>query len=179
MSSHLSEQHSEQHSQPNKTYITGSILILIGILFFVDQIVQSPLLASLFLPGLGLIFIAWSLILRNFGLLIPGGILTGIGFGLLLMDASTLLPARLDDAAVFMIVFGLGWGLITLLSPLTEHDLTWWPLIPGGIITGIGLIMLTGEWGEWALNLFSYIWPIFLIGAGSLVIIRRYRGRVQ
>ncbi len=170
-----SDQKTNESSTLTKTYISGSILILMGILFFVEQIVQSPTFGALMLPGLGLIFIAWALLLRNFGLLIPGGILTGIGFGILFMDYGPAILAGVDDGALFMIVFGLGWGLITLLSPLTEGRFVSWPLIPGGIIGGIGVFLLLGDVGETVLNLLSYLWPLLLVALGVFIIIKQYR----
>jgi len=156
----------------NKTYISGSILILLGILFFVAQVVQSPALGLLILPGLGLIFIVWALLVRSFGLLIPGGILLGVGVGSVL---AALSPLGINDGAAFMIAFGLGWMIITLLSPLTSSGFQWWPLIPGGIISGIGLLILAGEWGETILQLASYTWPLILVGLGVYIIFKHTR----
>ena len=160
------------HSNHDKTYITGSILILMGILFFVGQAAQIPMLSLMVLPGAGLIFIVGALLLRSFGLLIPGGVLLGVGAGSAL--AATGMPL-IDEGAAFMITFGLGWMLITLLSPLTTSGFQWWPLIPGGILSGIGLLILAGEWGETVLKLASYAWPLFLVGLGAYIIFKRTR----
>lgn len=162
-------------SNPNKTYITGSILILLGILFFVGQVVQSPVFGLLILPGLGLIFIIWALLVRSFGLLIPGGILLGIGVGDLLIGGLPTTLSGLDDGGVYLIAFGLGWMLIALLSPLTTHGFQWWPLIPGGILSSLGLLILAGAWGETILQLASYVWPLILVALGVYILFKRTR----
>ncbi len=164
-----------QTSNPNKTYVIGSMLILMGILFFVEQVVQSPYLGMLIIPGLGLIFIVWALLLRSFGLLVPGGILLGVGVGSML--AGSFWPADLgiDAGASFQIAFGLGWVLITLLSPLTTGGFQWWPLIPGGILLSIGLLILAGEWGGKILTLSGYLWPLALVALGIYLIFTHTR----
>lgn len=158
-------------SNLNKTYISGSILILIGILILMTQVVQAPLLSMSLIPGLGLLFIAWALLMRNFGLLIPGGILVGVGAGVLLIEMHV---TGLDDGAAFMIAFGLGWMLITLLSPLTTREVQWWPLIPGGIIMTIGLL-IQQPWGHPVLMALSYLWPLSLVALGGYLIFKAHR----
>ncbi len=161
-------------SKPNRTYVTGSILILLGILSFAAQMVESPLLGMLILPGLGLIFIVWALLLRSFGLLIPGGILLGVGTGSMLA-AGVPMDLGPYGGAAFMLAFGLGWTVITLLSPLTTNGFRWWPLIPGGILAGVGLLALAGEWGEQVLNLTNVAWPLILVGLGVYIMLKRTR----
>ncbi len=159
------------HTHPNKTYISGSILILMGILFLVTQVVQMPTLSMWLIPALGIIFIGWALLVRNFGLLIPGGILLGVGAGIVLVEAEV---PGFHEGAAFMIPFGLGWLLITLLSPLTARQVQWWPLIPGGIILGIGLL-IQFPWGHPVLVALSYTWPLALIGLGIYLISKNRR----
>ena len=59
--------------------IAGVALIAIGLLALLSQLVDLQNFGLLVLPTLALIFLAWGLITRTFGLIIPGGILAGIG----------------------------------------------------------------------------------------------------
>jgi hypothetical protein len=59
----------------------GVILVGIGLWALLSQFGAIDLpenLGLLFLPGLGAIFLAWGILTHNGGLMIPGGILSGI-----------------------------------------------------------------------------------------------------
>jgi hypothetical protein len=127
----------------------------------------------LFLPALGLIFLVWGIGARTVGLLVPGGILSGIGFGVFLVGGPLSGIGDPVTGGVFMLCFALGWALITLLSPLAGK-LHWWPLIPGGVMALFGGALLAGSAGLQALNLVGKAWPLALI-AGGLYLILRWR----
>jgi hypothetical protein len=152
---------------------------LIGTIMFIAQYVRSDSLGLLVLPALGLIFLAWGLMARSIGLVIPGGILSGIGLGAFLTQwglpgISMTDPIR---GGIFMLSFALGWALITLLSPLTHSGLTWWPLIPGGILAVVGAALLSGEFGLRLLALTGQGWPVILIVIGLYLVIRQWMKR--
>ncbi|NOZ71901.1 MAG: hypothetical protein GXP38_08300 [Chloroflexi bacterium] len=159
--------------EPRKHATAGIILILIGLLILAGEFIQSETIGLLFLPTLGLIFLAWGLLNRSIGLLIPGGILLGIGLGAFLIDGAGLHLDGVDEGAIFLLAFASGWALITLLSPLTKQGLHWWPLIPGGIIASIGLLLMAGDVGERILSFSNYIWPLALILFGISILLRK------
>jgi hypothetical protein len=76
----------------------------------------------------------------------------------------------LGTAGLFFLGLGLTFALVALL-PNPQGDMRWaW--IPGGILLLIGSIFLVA--GE---NLLVYIWPVILILAGGLFIVRALRNR--
>ncbi|HEX2999811.1 MAG TPA: hypothetical protein VHR86_06205 [Armatimonadota bacterium] len=153
--------------------IAGAILILVGLMTFLSQFV--PTAGLLFLPGLAVIFLAWGLLARNIGLIIPGGILAGIGGGTLLMTgpfAAVPEPAR---GGVFLLCFAAGFVLITILAPfvLPNPRFVWWPLIPAFFMAFTGAALFIGPAGTTALQYLGYGWPVVLVALGLYMILRR------
>ena len=160
-------------SRARRGMVGGTILIMLGLLIFAEQVFQTHLTGLLFLPLLGVAFLAWGILCQRPGLLIPGGILLGIGAGSILVDGpfhSLAEPAR---GGAFLLAFGAGWLLITLASILFMRRMTWWPLIPGGIFGLLGSAMLIGGPMLALLNLTNLIWPLALVAIGLMLILRR------
>ncbi len=160
----------------NKTrqnYISGAALILIGLFLFTVQYIQSEWLAMGILPGLGIIFLAWGMISRNFGLLIPGGILSGLGAGIFLMEGPLSAMDDMGKGGVIMLSFAAGWALMTLLSRFVGDKFQLWPLIPGAIIGLVGAALLAGGKAVEILNLVGKSWPLGLIAAGLYILLWR------
>ena len=158
------------HARRNRI-ISGLILILLGGLFLLDQFVQIPAMGNLFLPGLGIVFLLWGIVTRSSGLLVPGGILTGIGAGVYLMD---VLPLEGEaEPGVFLLSFGGGFVLITLFSAIFTRETHWWALIPGGILAAIGGALFVGGTALDILEMVGKFWPVALILVGVWVILRR------
>ena len=74
----------EPRSKRHSRWISGLGLILIGSLVLIEQYVKSRWLGLLFLLARGSMFLLWGSMLRSIGLLIPGGMLTGLGLGVAL-----------------------------------------------------------------------------------------------
>ena len=107
---------------------------------------------------------------RNYGYLIPGGILTGLGAGII---ASQALTFPNDETKSGAIVLGLGLGFLSIwvvgaIVRVAQHH--WWPLIPGGILTAIGGALLIG--GQ-AVRLLDY-WGVAIIALGLFVLWRAW-----
>lgn len=161
----------EREKISNSRWVSGAALIVLGLVLLANQFFDIPNADQLVLPGLGLIFLIWGLATRNSGLLIPGGILTGIGVGVYLQDAFTW--GGQGDEGIFLISFGAGFALITLLSSAFTKDRHQWALIPGGILALIGVALLVGGFMIDALELVGKFWPVILIVAGLTMIFRR------
>ncbi len=148
----------------------GTILILLGVALLIGPLTgwQFTWVA---LPTMAVIFLAWGLLMRSFGLIIPGGILAGIALGTTMIQFRPGLLDGPDNGGVFLLCFAAGWGLITLLSPLTEGGFRWWPLIPGGILAVVGTALLANQLQ--ALAWLNIAGPLLLIGLGVWVIFRR------
>lgn len=110
---------------------------------------------------LGLAFLVWSLWAREWGLLVPGGILTGLGTGLMFQELLDL--GRASGTAVFLFCFAGGWVLIVVLSKLAFNRRVLWPFWPAGAMVFAGLTQMGGpdlqEWFRWA----RPYWPFALI----------------
>lgn len=152
-------------------WVSGAILIVLGTFLLITQFFDLPNAGMLFLPALGAIFLLWGIFTRTSGLLVPGGILSGIGVGSYLMD---VLPLSGDqDGGVFLLSFGAGFALITLLSVIFTSDKHTWALIPGGILAAIGAMILMGGAALEVLETFGKFWPVILIILGLYVIFKR------
>jgi hypothetical protein len=160
-------------------WVAGAILIGIGLLALLGQFIEGDLLELIFLPGLAAIFLVWGIVTRNGGLMIPGGILAGIGLGAILASGPYAGLGGEATGGVFLLSFALGWGLITLLTALFTDEVTWWPLIPGGIMAVIGGGLLAGGVALQALDLAGRFWPVALIAIGLYLLFKRSSGRAK
>ena len=122
---------------------------------------------------LGLAFIGWALAGRVCGLLIPGGILTGIGAGILAERWSGSGAGHRDG--LFLVCFAGGWVLITLLSLAGFRRRVWWPLIPATVLGAAGL----GRLGYPELDTFwreaRDYWPYALIVLALVLLLKAPR----
>jgi hypothetical protein len=150
----------------------GAILIGIGLLAFVAQY-GGPLVGGFALLAAGLVFLVAGSMSRRVGLLIPGGILTGLGGGVALITGPFAAYSGEATGAVMLLSFASGWVLITPLSAMFTDKLIWWPLIPGGVLGLVGASLLAGENGLWLLQALGWSWPLGLIALGVYLIIRR------
>lgn len=161
------------NSNVRKNILTGAAFILIGAYLFTAQFVQAKWMGLVFLPGLGFIFLSWGIITKNFGLLIPGGILAGLGTGAFMIEGPFSAIDEINKGGIVMLSFAAGWLLITLLSKLVADKFILWPLIPGAII---GLVGFALSYGGMALEILSWVgksWPLGLIVVGLYLILWR------
>ncbi len=155
----------------------GLALIIVGLLALAAQFVEfGESLGLLIVPTLGVIFLLWGIFSRESGLLIPGGILSGIGAGILLITGPYEAASGEVQGGVFLLAFAAGWALIPILSSIVAGENHWWALIPGGIMALIGGGLLLGGAALTVLEFFGRIWPVFLILAGLYLIVRRSTG---
>lgn len=153
--------------------VGGTILIAIGVLILLNQLNLVGNLGLFFIPALGVLFLAWGLATRTFGLVIPGGILGGIGLGIALIEGPLAGLGEPVQGGVFLLAFAAGWLLISLLSVFTAGTFQWWPLIPAGVLALVGGLLLAGEAGLSALKVLGYAWPAALIAAGVWLLLRK------
>lgn len=141
-------------------WIGGIILILIGAGLLANQFVPDIGRYAPLAVGLGLLIIF--LFSRNAGALIGGSIVTGIGVGLL-MDEQFPAP----DGSWIPLCLGLGFLAIWIFGGLLRiPEARFWPLIPGGILTFVGIAALGGL----SSDIGQYLWPIVLILLGVVSI---------
>ena len=112
--------------------VTGLLLIAVGlVLYFLQGTTEGHVTVFLLMGGL---FIAAYFSQREYGLLVPGGVLTGLGLGLLAEDWSLL-----DATQPVPLGLGLGFLLIFVSDRLYTRAGNGWPLIPGGILVLVGI----------------------------------------
>lgn len=150
----------------------GALMIGIGLYLLVAQLIQSEWLGLLIVPGLGLAFVLGGLLGRSTGLLVPGGILSGLGAGAYLVAAPFAAASEMAQGGLFLLAFAGGWALIVILSWFIGQRVLW-PLIPGGSLAVIGALLLAGSAGVLALEWIGRLWPLALIAGGVIVLLRR------
>jgi hypothetical protein len=124
--------------------------------------------------GIGFSMLIWGLLAHSFGLIIPGCILSGIGVGLYQAWGSSADLNGLARTGILLVIFAIGWGMITVLSRAIAQKFVWWPLIPAGVmgITGYGLYI--GGSPNSAVNFIGNTGSIGLILLGLyLLLVRR------
>lgn len=152
---------------PRDRIALAVVLIVVGMVGLASQMFEFSTNAGgwiVMLIGLGLLVgFAYT---RQYGFLIPGGIMTGLGVGIIASESFTFAN---DETASGAIVLGLGVGFLAIwviggIMRVAQNH--WWPLIPGGILTLIGLVQLTRTDVAGALRL----WPVILIVLGAFVL---------
>ncbi|MGH2348573.1 MAG: hypothetical protein ACRDFT_03785 [bacterium] len=141
--------------------LPGIILIVLGVVFLLAQ--QGRVGGQAVVAAIGIAFLVAFLYTRNYGFLVPGGIMTGLGLGI-------IYQSQADRGWAVLLGLGLGFVSIYALDVLTggRRGGQWWPLIPGGILTFFGLAQasgILGTIGRW--------WPILLIVIGLYLLFRR------
>jgi len=152
------------------------VIIGIGVFFLVGQLVPDigrwiPLL-------IGLVFLAVFLVRHEYGFLVPGCIISGVGVGVLLADA---VDDQWSGGVVLLSIAGgfIAIWLVSVLLRAADRDwpsgpsreaarALWWPLIPGGILALVAIVVFAEEGFE--SDLLRW-WPLLLIGAGVVVLI--------
>lgn len=150
--------------------IPGLILISLGIIVLMNWITpdhSERWSGSIILAGIGLSFALIYLVARqNWWAIIPAGVLFTLA---VIAGLEEFFPA-LGTAGLFFLGLGLTFALVALL-PNPQGDMRWaW--IPGGILLLVGSIFLVAGG-----NLLVYVWPVILILAGGLFIVRALRTR--
>jgi len=148
-------------------WIGGIILILIGAGLLANQFVPDIGRYAPLIVGLGLLIIF--LLTRNAGALIGGSIVTGIGVGLLMDERFPI-----SGGSWIPLCLGLGFlGIWVFGGLLRMPEARFWPLIPGGILTFVGIVAVGGLTSD----IGQYVWPIVLIAIGVVSIVSSLRRR--
>jgi len=151
--------------------VGGAALLGIGLLVLASQVLRDEAIARYVPLALGAIFLVAGVLTRHGGLLVPGGILTRLGVGVGIVAQPLAATSELTTGAVVLLSLGGGFVLVTVSCLLVCRELTWWPLIPGGILALTGGQMLAGDAGTRGLELlsrvrFARLGPALLGGKG-------------
>jgi hypothetical protein len=141
--------------------VAGLVIAGIGLFFLAGQVEPN---IDRFVPMfIGLALLAVFVVTREYGFLVPGSLITGVGIGIVLDSAAT------GEAESGVMMLGLAGGFLGIWVIGSIYRLSqnhWWPLIPGGILTLIGLVQMTSIDVAGALRL----WPIVLIVGGAFLL---------
>jgi len=142
---------------------TAVALIVVGAALFALQMTEGAAEVIVFLV-LGAVFLAGYLYRRQYGLLVPGCILLGLGLGALgersAIDFRNFQPLGL----------GLGFIAIFAVDLAVRRRTHWWPLVPGAVLVLGGVA--DSRYLVW---LFSKGWPLILIVVGLMMLLNRSR----
>jgi len=152
--------------------IPGGILFGLGycLLFTPLRLVDFVLCLAL---GTGVPLLAWGLISRLLGLVIPGCLLITIGLGIYMAWQTPNGDNPLVQTGIMLVWFALGWVLITLSGRIIFHRFIWWPLIPGGILAVAGWGLYIGGDPGSALGFISNTGSIGLMIFGLYLLLMR------
>jgi hypothetical protein len=159
----------------------GILLVIAGLFLLLNQLVEINLSGGIFFGALGLFFILWGATNRNAGLLIPGGIITGLSFGIFLVEDVSVIPEHYQGG-VFVIALAVGFALITLLTRIFTGQAHWWALVVAGVLAlvGGGIIIvempnagMLRQAVEAVFTASQYLWPLVLVGLGLWIIFKK------
>lgn len=168
----------KEEGKEKASLLPGLILIILGLAFLALQFVERPWGPGFIFALVGFIFVISAPISRNLGLYVPGFILLGLGAGL---AAMVILPQEEKNWPLILIGLGLGFLAIwpTFTMPERQHP---WPLYPGGILTGLGLLFWMAMYEVLGLTMESLSsilrwWPVILVVIGAAIVYHWYRER--
>jgi hypothetical protein len=156
--------------------VLAVILIVVGVVGLASQLFDITAdLGGWIVMFIGLGLLAAFAYTRGYGYLVPGGIMTGLGAGIVVSESFTFT----NEETGGVIVLGLGLGFLAIWvigSVMRVAQNHWWPVIPGGILATIGAVLLVG--GQEAAIL-DY-WGVVVIAVGLFVLWRAYaEGRAR
>ncbi|HEV2476691.1 MAG TPA: hypothetical protein VGX22_09120 [Candidatus Dormibacteraeota bacterium] len=166
-------------TQNNKTrdsgaYIGAAILILIGVIALVGNLGGGKYVFEAIPLALGVAFAIAYVTTRQYGFLVPAGILSGVGAGLLL---SSLLNMS-DSGTLVLIGGGLGFLAIFAVDMLVPNlSVRWWPLIPGGLMLVVGASSANAN--QEVIRQLQIWSPLLLVGIGVVLLLTQARRRTQ
>ncbi|MEO7600499.1 MAG: hypothetical protein ABIV50_16320 [Opitutus sp.] len=140
----------------------GVALLIVSVLALLNR--YFPVSSEyLILPLLGVGFTVWAVAVRSLGLLVPGGILMGVGFGLSAQRFYGVGAGTGTGQAVFLCCLAGGFLLITLLALIFFRSRVLWPLWPAGFIAATAIIRLMGSGWQNHLWRIQPYWPFALL----------------
>jgi len=151
-------------TKPDRQKFTaGVVLVLIGLGFFLVQRLEA-VGSEIVMLIIGAAFLVAYFYQKAYGLLIPAGVLLGLGGGALIDDRFWWSP---EGAQLGL---GVGFLAIYLIARIYQGQSHWWPLVPGVILILIGVPRTA--------LIFRFLfenWPLILVGIGLLVLIGAFR----
>ena len=135
-----------------------------------SQVIEpAPQLGGWVVLLIGLAFLGAFGYTQRYPFLVPAGILSGLGTGIVLSEALSVT----DEQSGGLVVLGLGLGFLsiwvvgTLIRAAGNHI---WPTVPGVILTAVGSALLIG--GQ-AVEVLDY-WAVAVVALGVILLVRAW-----
>lgn len=143
----------------------GIVLVVLGLVFLAAQWFDFS--GAAVLGALSVFFVVMYATTRRYGFVIPGMILGGLAVGVGLQEYGY-------DPNGGFVVLGLGAGFIAiyLINVFVQAPASWWPLVPGGVLSVVGATQLAE--GTAAADTIARLWPVGLIAADVIVLIATF-----
>ena len=161
---------SGERSRPREQFVFAVILIIVGLAGLASQVIEPvPELGGWVVLLIGLAFLGAFAYTQKYPFLVPAGILSGLGTGIVLSENL----AVTDEQSGGLVVLGLGVGFLsiwivgTLLRAAGNHL---WPTVPGIILTAVGAALLVG--GQ-AVEMLDY-WGVVVVAFGVILLVRAW-----
>jgi hypothetical protein len=145
-----------------RTLVPGLFLIGLGVVLLLVQ--TTSIGGESVVAVIGAAFLVTYFVTRIYGFLVPAGIMLGLGLGILWqVDAGS-------EGGAVLIGLGLGFASIWLIGTLMRDSVNhWWPLIPGGIIVTIGVLVEAEQTG--LIEEYGNLWPLILVVIGAVLLL--------
>ena len=121
--------------------LPGMSITAIGLAFAYSSTTFLEIMAAV-TCSVSLSLLIWGFYRKSIGLIIPSCLIGSSGLGVFIAWRSTIEEIHsLARVGIMLVIFALGWGLITVFSRRVTSKFMWWPLIPACVIgvTGLGL----------------------------------------
>lgn len=160
--------HTQDKGHNAGAYVGATLLILIGAFALLANLLGATYFYESIPLAIGIAFAVAYVFTRQYGFLVPAGILSGVGAGVLASAA-----VNPSDGGPY-VVLALGLGFLSIFAvdvAVSGTALRWWPLIPGGLMLLVG----TGMAGQSQGFIHqAQVWaPVVLIALGVLILVVR------
>ncbi|HET7677579.1 MAG TPA: hypothetical protein VFK38_06980 [Candidatus Limnocylindrales bacterium] len=140
--------------------VSGAVLVLVGLVLLAGQL--APGIERYLVLLAGLLLLALYGVTGTAAALVPAGVLTGVGAGILL--ASVVGPEAAGP--LFLACLGGGFALVAFLG-LARGPRQHWALVPAGVLLAAAVVTWSGGLGGQVLALLATWWPIGLVALGA------------
>ena len=149
-------------------FIAGVVLVLVGLGFYLVQRLEAVGTEVVMLI-IGAAFLVAYFYQKAYSLLVPAGILLGLGLGNLLQHRGVWWANEGTQLGL-----GVGFLAIYIIAKLYERDSHWWPLIPGFILVLIGIPKTA-----LVIRFLRDNWALILVAIGLLVLVGAFRRQAE
>lgn len=162
----------QQGTRNTGAYVGAAILILVGLAALAANLGADTYVYESIPLVIGVAFFVAYAVTRKYGFLVPAGILSGLGIGIL---APSLLNVTDQQAAPYVLA-GIGLGFISIFAIdvlVTRTAVRWWPLLPGGVLVVIGSSASVAN--QQISDQFRIVVPVLLIVLGVSILLASRR----